>query len=98
MPSNILDLSSFFVRQPSLMKINWSKKADFNHFHEKFAQVDGFLLLLFDGALATSRFIGGAGLKNDIHTAGLTHDVLIHMYLSLNQIEKAINVSNAARQ
>lgn len=91
-PSNLLDLSSYLIQPSLLSKICWSKKADINTTHDKFAQMDCFLLLLFDRTLATIRFVGGAGLINDTHTSGLSMDVLIHMYLSLNQVEKAINV------
>jgi len=92
-PSNTLDLSGFFMRQPTLMKLCWGKKPDINNHYDKFAQMDCFLLLMFEnGVFASLRYVGGAGLKNDIHTSGLTPDVIIHMYLSLNQIEKAINV------
>lgn len=91
-PSNLLDLSGYFLQPSSLTKMCWSKKADINAYYNKYAQVDCFLLLLFDGALALTRFVGGSGLKNDMHTSGLSMDVIIHMYLSLNQVEKAINV------
>jgi hypothetical protein len=92
-PSNILDLSSFFVRQPNLLKLCWSKKPDINNHHETYAQVDCYLLLMFDsGVFGSLRYIGGAGLKNDIHTSGITCDVIIHMYISLNLLENAINV------
>lgn len=91
-PSNILDLSSFFVHQPKLNKLCWAKKPEINHQRGVFAQSDCFLLLLFDGALATAKFIGGSGLRRDIHTSGLTADVFIHMYISLHQIEKAVNI------
>ncbi|KAL7034656.1 hypothetical protein ACKWTF_008043 [Chironomus riparius] len=92
-PSNVLDLSGFFVRQPMLQKIGWSKKPDINYHYEKYAQVDNFLLLYFqNGIFASLRYIGGTGLKNDIHTSGLTADVIIQMYISLDQIDKAINV------
>lgn len=92
-PSNILDLSSFFTRQPMLLKLCWGKKPDINNHYERYAQVDCFLLLMFEtGIFANMRYVGGAGLKNDIHTSGLTGDVIIQMYISLNQLEKAINV------
>lgn len=91
-PSNLLDLSGYFLQPLSLSKICWSKKADINAYSNKYAHVDCFLLLLFNGALALTRFVGGSGLKNDMHTSGLSMDVIIHMYLSLNQVEKAINV------
>jgi WD40 repeat protein len=91
-PSNILDLSSYFVQQPKLNRLCWSKKPDINHQRGAFAHIDCFLLLIFDSAIATIKFIGGAGLRRDIHTSGLSPDVFIHLYISLNQIEKAINV------
>jgi hypothetical protein len=92
-PSNILDLSNFFVHQPMLLKMCWSKKPDITNHYEKYAQVDCFLLLMFEtGIFGSLRYIGGNGLKNDIHTSGLTADVVVHMYISLHQIEKAINV------
>lgn len=92
-PSNILDLSHFFTHQPALLKMCWTKKPDINNHYEKFAQTDGYLLLLLEnGVFCNLRIIGGAGLKNDIHTSGLTADVLIYKYIYLNQVEKAINV------
>lgn len=92
-PSNILDLSSYFTVQPTLLNICWSKKPDISQHFDKFAQTDCFLLLsLENGPLACLRFVGGAGIKGDVHTSGFTADVLIHKYISLNQVEKAINV------
>lgn len=92
-PSNILDLSSFFVRQPQLLKMCWSKKPDISNHYEQFAQVDCFLLTIFEtGIFSILRYVGGSGLKNDIHTSGLTADVIIQHYITLNQIDKAVNV------
>lgn len=92
-PSNILDLSTYFTVQPTLLNIFWHKKPDISQHCDKYAQTDGFLLLIFEtGVFATLRFIGGAGLKNDVHCSGLTADVLIHKYIDINQVEKAINV------
>jgi hypothetical protein len=92
-PSNIIDLSNFFSAQPTLLNLFWNKKPDINSHYEKFAITDCFLLLMFEnGIFSTLRYVGGAGLRNDIHTSGLTADVLIHKYIDLNQVEKAINV------
>lgn len=91
-PSNFLDLSNHFTHQPKLTKLCWAKKPDLSHQRGAFAQLDCFLLLLFDKAIATAKFIGGTGIRGDFHTSGYTADVFIHLYISLNQIEKAINV------
>lgn len=60
-PSNIMDTSSFFAQPASLIKICWSKKVDVSTYYDNHAQVDAFLLLLFDKALSTIRFVGGNG-------------------------------------
>lgn len=92
-PSNILDLSSYYVRQPKLNRLCWAKKPDLNQQRGIFAQQDCFLLLIFDcGKMLLKKFIGAAGLRRDIHTSGLTAEIFIHLYTSLHQIEKAINV------
>ncbi|KAJ6646803.1 WD repeat-containing and planar cell polarity effector protein fritz [Pseudolycoriella hygida] len=92
-PSNLLDLSSYFTTQPTLVNICWSKKPDLALHNERFAQSDCFLLLCFEnGPLACLRFFSGCGLKGDVHTSGFTADVLIQQYLNLNHIEKAINL------
>lgn len=92
-PSNLLDLSGYFQSQPNLIRINWSRKPDLALHTEPFTQTDGFLLMLFEGGpVGCLRFFGDVGLKGDVHTSGLTADVLIHKYLNLNNIEKAINV------
>lgn len=38
------------------------------------------------------RLFCGNGHKGDIHTSGLTADVLIHQYLQLDNVQKAINI------
>lgn len=92
-PSNLLDLSGYFLSQPNLIKILWNKKPDVAVHSDSFAQNDAFLLLLFEnGPAACLRFFAGTGLKGDVHTSGLTADVLIHKYLNLNFVEKAINL------
>lgn len=90
---NVLDLSSYFVTQPSLLQISCSKKPDLAQYSEKYVQSDSYVLLLFqNGPMAMVRLFGGNGLKGDVHTSGFTADVLIHQYLNLNNVEKAINV------
>lgn len=92
-PSNILDLSSYFSAQPTLLNICCSKKPDLALYMEKYVQTDSFILMLFDnGPIANLRLIGGSGLRGDIHTSGFTADVLIHQYLCLHNVERAINV------
>lgn len=92
-PSNVLDLSTYFTTQPTLLNVCCSKKPDLALHAEKYIQTDSFILLLFEeGPLASLRFFGGTGLKGDVHTSGFTADVLIHKYLNLNNVEKAINV------
>lgn len=92
-PSSILDLSNYFAHPSNLAKLCWSKKPEITEHFEKNAITDCFLLLAFEnGPLGCVRFVGGTGLKGDVHTSGLTADVLIHKYISLNQVEKAINI------
>ncbi|XP_059613987.1 WD repeat-containing and planar cell polarity effector protein fritz [Phlebotomus argentipes] len=92
-PSNILDVSNYFSSQPTLSRICWSRKPDLQGHAEKFSQTDSFLLLIFEGGpVGCMRFFGGAGMKGDIHTSGFTPDVFVHSYLSVNQVEKAINI------
>jgi WD40 repeat protein len=70
-PSNILDVANFFTRQPSMTKIGWSKKPDIGSHRGSFAQVDIVLLMIFEsGTFGMLKYIGGAGLRNDIHTSG----------------------------
>lgn len=38
------------------------------------------------------RLFCGNGHKGDVHTSGFTADVLIHQYLQLNNVQKAINI------
>lgn len=90
---NVLDLSAYFSAQPSLLQISCSKKPDLTQYGEKYIQSDSFVLVLFEnGPMAMIRLLGGNGLKGDVHTSGFTADVLIHQYLNLNNVEKAINV------
>lgn len=92
-PVSVLDLCSYFATQPRLLRICSSKKPDLTQYGEKYIQTDSFILLLFEnGPMAMLRFFGGTGLKGDVHTSGFTADVLIHQYLNLNNVEKAINV------
>ncbi|KAL1404735.1 hypothetical protein pipiens_005237 [Culex pipiens pipiens] len=92
-PSSVLDLSNYFAHPCNLAKLCWSRKPEMTEHLEKFAITDSFLLLAFEnGPLGCLRLVGGTGLKGDVHTSGLTADVLIHKYISLNQVEKAINI------
>lgn len=91
--SSVLDLSGYFNAQPILTHIVWNKKPDLALHTDPFTHSDGFLLLLFQtGPAACLRFCGDSGLKGDVHSSGLTADVLIHQYLHLDQVERAINV------
>lgn len=91
--ASVLDLTSYFATQPSLLQINCSKKPDLAQYTDKYVQTDSYVLLLFqNGPMAMLRLFGGTGLKGDVHTSGFTADVLIHQYLNLNNVEKAINV------
>jgi hypothetical protein len=36
--------------------------------------------------------VGGGGLRGDAHGTGLTPDVLVSQYLSVNQVDRAINL------
>jgi hypothetical protein len=38
------------------------------------------------------RLVGGGGLRGDTHGTGLTPDVLVSQYLSVNQVDRAINL------
>lgn len=90
---SVVDLTSYFATQPSLLQISCSKKPDLTQYGEKYIQSDSFVLLLFEsGPMVMLRLFGGNGLKGDVHTSGFTADVLIHQYLNLNSVEKAINV------
>lgn len=92
-PSSLIDLSTYFAYQPTLNRILWNRKPELHLNHEKYAQLDSFVLLLFEsGPIGCLRMFGGCGLKGDIHTSGFTVDVLIHNYLTGNQVEKAINL------
>uniref|UniRef100_A0A4Y0BP85 Uncharacterized protein n=1 Tax=Anopheles funestus TaxID=62324 RepID=A0A4Y0BP85_ANOFN len=96
-PSGTFDLSNYFLghHAPSIQlgRLSWSKKPELINHGEKYATTDSFLFCAFEqGPLACIRVVGGSGLKGDVHTSGLTADVLVHKYISLNQVEKAINI------
>lgn len=96
-PSNLLDLSHYFTIQPNLLNISFSCKPYINLFSSssssESAQTDCFLFLIFEnGPVACLRFFAGTGISGDVHNSGLTHDVIIGKYLSLNQFEKAVNL------
>ncbi|XP_037886123.1 WD repeat-containing and planar cell polarity effector protein fritz isoform X1 [Glossina fuscipes] len=96
-PASLLDLSYYFIHQPTLLQISFSKKPELGqHPNHKYATTDCFLILLYDnGPLGCLRFFAGAGIRGDIHNSGLTADVILGKYLSLNQLEKAVNLMNA---
>ncbi|KDR08346.1 WD repeat-containing and planar cell polarity effector protein fritz [Zootermopsis nevadensis] len=92
-PSNLLDLASYFKNQPTLVQMEWSKKPHVPHYSENYVQTDGLLLLQFErGPLAVLRLVGGGGLRGDAYGTGLTPDVLVSQYLSVNQVDRAINL------
>lgn len=92
LPTNVLDISILFSNQPSLIQIKCGKKMELIH-NKKFLQADSNVLLLFeDGPLAMVRFFCINGYKIDIYSSGLTADMLIHQYLKINNVEKAINI------
>ncbi|XP_040157925.1 WD repeat-containing and planar cell polarity effector protein fritz isoform X2 [Anopheles arabiensis] len=96
-PSGTFDLSNYFLghHAPSIQlgRLCWSKKPELASHGEPYATTDSFLFCAFEqGPLACVRVVGGSGLKGDVHTSGLTADVLVHKYISLNQVEKAINI------
>lgn len=91
---SVIDLSVFFTSQPlSLFAIRCSKKSDLSKYNEQFIQNDSFVLCLFEnGPVALIRLFGGNSNKGDLHASGFTADILIHQYLKLNTVEKAINI------
>lgn len=92
-PLNLLDLSHYFTIQPTLLHIAFSHKPDLTQRSLPYGQTDCLLLLHFEqGPLGCLRFFAGAGMRGDIHNSGLTADVLVDKYLSLNQLEKAVNL------
>lgn len=93
-PSAVLDLSQYLAGPPvNLVRMCFSKKSDVMTHYEKYAQNDTHLIMCLDsGTLACLRIVGGAGMKGDIHKTGFTADVLVHNYISLGQVEKAINI------
>ncbi|XP_046664309.1 WD repeat-containing and planar cell polarity effector protein fritz isoform X2 [Homalodisca vitripennis] len=81
-PSTILDLGSYFRQQPTLLQIGWSRKSD-STLASGYAQTDAFLLLLFErGPMGVVRMVG----------PGLTPDTLVSQYLSVGQVERAVNL------
>ncbi|XP_020807070.1 WD repeat-containing and planar cell polarity effector protein fritz [Drosophila serrata] len=92
-PSSLLDLSHYFVAQPTLLSVAFSRKPDLSTFKHTYAQTDCLLLLIYEqGPLACMRIFGGAGMRGDIHNSGLTADVIADKYLRLQQPERAVNV------
>ncbi|XP_022228140.2 WD repeat-containing and planar cell polarity effector protein fritz [Drosophila obscura] len=92
-PLSLLDLSHYFVAQPTLLNIAISRKPDLGSFTHTYAQTDCLLLLIYEqGPLACMRIFGGAGMRGDIHNSGLTADVIADKYLRLQQPDRAVNV------
>ncbi|SPP82300.1 WD repeat-containing and planar cell polarity effector protein fritz [Drosophila guanche] len=92
-PLSLLDLSHYFVAQPTLLNIAFSRKPDLSSFTHTYAQTDCLLLLIYEqGPLACMRIFGGAGMRGDIHNSGLTADVIADKYLRLQQPDRAVNV------
>ena len=92
-PANLIDLSPYFTHQPTMQMALFNRKPELSLNPERYAQTDSFLFLSFEGGrLACVKVTGGCGLKGDIHTSGFTVDVLVHNYLSANQVERAINL------
>lgn len=48
--------------------------------------------IIIRGPLAVLRLVGGGGLRGDAYGTGLTPDVLVSQYLSVNQVDRAINL------
>lgn len=92
-PSSLLDLSHYFVAQPTLLSVAFSRKPDLSTFKHTYAQTDCLLLLVYEqGPLACMRIFGGTGMRGDIHNSGLTADVIADKYLRLQQPDRAVNV------
>lgn len=92
-PFNVLNLSGYFLKQPNLRQIYCSKKPLLSMHTEKYVQTDSFVFMLFDdGPISMLRLVGGSGLRGDVYTAGFTPDTLIHQYLKLGSVERAINL------
>lgn len=89
----VLDLTTYFTVQSQLLQIKCSKKPDLTQYNERYIQSDSYAVLLFEnGPIVLLRLYGGNGHKEDLHTSGLSADILIQQYLKLNNVEKAINV------
>ncbi|XP_063697637.1 WD repeat-containing and planar cell polarity effector protein fritz [Culicoides brevitarsis] len=93
-PSTVLDLSTYLTGPSvNLVKMCFSKKSDVMTHFEKYAPNDTHLVMCLDsGMMACLRIVGGAGMKGDIHKTGFTADVLVHNYIQLGHVEKAINI------
>ncbi|EDV57369.1 WD repeat-containing and planar cell polarity effector protein fritz [Drosophila erecta] len=92
-PASLLDLSHYFVAQPTLLSVAFSRKPDLSTFKHTYAQTDCLLLLIYEqGPLACMRIFGGTGMRGDIHNSGLTADVIADKYLRLQQPDRAVNV------
>lgn len=91
--SSVLELSNFFTNQQSLLQIQCNKKPDILQSNQNYIQGDSWVLLLFEnGPLVLQRLLGANGYGGDVFKSGFTADVLIHQYLKLNNVEKAINI------
>lgn len=92
-PANFIDLSPYLSNQPQLQLAMFNKKPELHLNGDKYAQGDSFVFLGFEaGPVGVLKVTGGCGLRGDIHTSGFTVDVLVHNYLSGNQVERAINL------
>ncbi|XP_063240270.1 WD repeat-containing and planar cell polarity effector protein fritz [Bacillus rossius redtenbacheri] len=92
-PAGLLDLGCYFRGRPSLLGARWGPSARADRHGDALAPGDALLLLLFHrGPLAVLRLVGGGGLRGDAHGAGLTADALVCLYLSVNHVDRAVNV------
>ncbi|XP_014286918.1 WD repeat-containing and planar cell polarity effector protein fritz homolog [Halyomorpha halys] len=77
--TTILDLSSYFKFQPTLLSISWSRKSELPSTTE---ECDDMVLLYFErGPLVVVKLCCGK----------LTPEVVVSRYLSINSIEQAVN-------
>lgn len=92
-PSTVLDLTAYFKAQPTLVQMVWNRKPQLVFQCERYLHTDALLLLLFEhGPLTVVRLVGSAGARGDLHTPGLTADVLVCGYIWQNQIDRAIGI------
>ncbi|XP_048505297.1 WD repeat-containing and planar cell polarity effector protein fritz isoform X2 [Athalia rosae] len=83
-PANILDLSSYFRNQPTLLRMEWSKGISPHSCPEPYEDGDSLFLLFFErGPLGIIKFIEGSSLSGD---------VLVRRYLNLSQVERATSL------